>query len=245
MRELEFRANFLAKILQNMIWVTWFIVVLMVVYRNTSNVAGWGRGEGFVLGATTFLLSAVFGLFFRAMLEIPEQVRRGNLDFILTKPVDSQFWASTRRFNFDQIGSLTAGVLMMWYGLSQTVHGADALQWAGFGACLFCSLALFYSMNLILMSTSVWFVRVDNLWVLSETSLDVSRFPVDIFGVGVQKALTYVVPIAFLSTVPARQLVKGFDPGMVVLAAVWAVVALVASRAFWLFALRSYSSASS
>lgn len=244
-RELEFRANFIAKIVQNMVWVGWFLMVLLVVYRNTDSVAGWSRGEGFVLGATAFLMSSVFGLFFRSMLEIPEMIRRGTLDFVLTKPVDSQFWACTRRFNFDQIGSFVAGSLMLGYGINQSGQTIAPVQWAGFVALFLCALALFFSMNVVFMITSVWFVRVDNLWVLSETSLDISRFPIDIFSASVQRALVYFLPLAFLATMPARQLVRGFDPVMVGLGFAWAVVAILASRLFWLFALRSYNSASS
>lgn len=244
-RELEFRANFIAKILQNMVWVGWFLLVLMVIYRNTSNIAGWGKGEGFILGSTTFIISSVFGLFFRSMMEIPEMVRKGTMDFVLTKPVDSQFWASTRRFNFDQIGSFIAGTLMLWYGLGQFDKPVAFAQWAGYFVLFFCAIAIFYSMNLLFMATSVWFVRVDNLWVLSETTLDVSRYPIDIFGAGIQRALVFYIPIAFLATMPARQIVRGFDPAMVGLGLFWAALALVCARGFWRFALRSYNSASS
>jgi ABC-2 type transport system permease protein len=86
---------------------------------------------------------------------------------------------------------------------------------------------------------------VDNLWVLSETSLDVSRFPIDIFSASIQRALVYYIPLAFLASMPARQLVRAFDPAMVALGLFWATIALLASRLFWLRALRSYNSASS
>jgi ABC-type uncharacterized transport system permease subunit len=48
-----------------------------------------------------------------------------------------------------------------------------------------------------------------------------------------------------MATIPARQIVRGFDPWMVVLGFTWAVVAIVASRLFWIRALGSYNSASS
>jgi ABC-2 type transport system permease protein len=105
-RELEFRANFIAKVGQNVVWIFFFILILLVIYRNTNSVAGWSRGDAFVLAATCFFMNAAFSAFFMSLTEIPEQVRRGTLDFVLTKPVDTQFWISTRKFNFDQIGTL-------------------------------------------------------------------------------------------------------------------------------------------
>ena len=77
-RELEFRANFIAKFFQNLIWVSLFLLVLLVVYSNTDSVAGWNESEGYILASTTFLMSAFFGLFFRSLMEIPEHVERGR-----------------------------------------------------------------------------------------------------------------------------------------------------------------------
>ena len=112
-RELEFRANFFAKIAQNAIWIGFFVLILLVIYRNTDSVAGWSRGAAFILAATCFLMNSVHSALFFSLNEIPEQVRKGTLDFVITKPIDTQFWVSSRKFNFDQIGTLVAGVVMV------------------------------------------------------------------------------------------------------------------------------------
>lgn len=244
-RELEFRANFFAKVLQNAMWIFFFLAILFVVYRNTDSVAGWSRGEALVLAATVFLMNAVANAFFFSLAEIPNQVRMGTLDFVVTKPIDSQFWVSTRKFNFDQIGTLVAGIVMIAAGVLTAKISPGAMQWVGYITLTASALAIFYAFNLALMTTGIWLVRVDNLWVLSESVTQIARYPLDIYGSGLQRLLTFAVPLGFLSTVPARQLVRGFDFGMVAVGLAWAVGALVLSRVFWRFALRHYSSASS
>jgi ABC-2 type transport system permease protein len=244
-RELEFRANFFAKILQNLVWIGFFVLILLVVYRNTNQIAGWDKGDALVLGATVFVMNALSSAFFFSVTEIPQQVRMGALDFVVTKPVDSQFWVSARRFNFDQVGALLAGVVMILVGVHIGNIQTSPMQWAAYGVLVGCSLAIFYSLNLAMMTTGIWLVRVDNLFILTESLTQVARYPLDIFPSGLQRLLTYVVPIGLLATVPARTLVRGTDPPMVALSLVWAGVALVLSRWFWGFALRHYSSASS
>ncbi|HRF59351.1 MAG TPA: ABC-2 family transporter protein [Fimbriimonadaceae bacterium] len=244
-RELEFRANFFAKVLQNLVWIGFFLLIILVVYRNADSVAGWTRGEAFVLAATCFLMNAMVGAFFMSLQEIPEQVRRGTLDFVITKPIDTQFWVSARRFNFDQIGTLVAGIAMVAVGVVQAGLVPSAPQWIAYLVLLAASTAIFYAFNLALMTLGIWLVRVDNLWVLGETVMQVARFPIDIYSLGVQRVLTYFLPLAFIATIPARQLAKGFDLQMLGLGVLWALVALGASRWFWNFALRHYSSASS
>jgi ABC-2 type transport system permease protein len=95
------------------------------------------------------------------------------------------------------------------------------------------------------MTTSIWFVRVDNLWVLGHTVFEIARFPMDIFGTRMKLALTYCVPFAFLATVPARALLGDLPWYMVAIGVAWALLSFMLSRWFLTFALRSYSSASS
>nr|MCU0494790.1 ABC-2 family transporter protein [Chloroflexaceae bacterium] len=60
-----------------------------------------------------------------------------------------------------------------------------------------------------------------------------------------QLFLTFIVPIAFMTTFPAAALLGLLDPLYLALAPVIAALLLLASRAFWRVALRSYTSASS
>ena len=243
-REIEFKANFFAKIGQNLIWLGFFMTVLFVIYGRTDSVAGWSRGESVVLSATVFLMGALStGLFF-SLTEIPEQVRKGTLDFVLTRPVDSQFWVSLRRLAPEQAGVAIVGFAMVLIGLRLDGIAPSAAQWASWTVGVGCALALFYSLNLALMTTGVWFVRVDNLFILSETTQQVARYPLDIYGPSLARFLTFALPLGMLGTVPARALVRGVESAALLAAVGWAIAALVGSRLFWRFALRSYGSAS-
>ncbi len=244
-RELEFRANFFAKIIQNAIWIFFFLMILLVIYRNTDNVAGWSRGDAFILAATVFLMNSVFTAFFYSLNEIPQHVRQGTLDFIITKPVDTQFWISIRKFEFGQIGTFIAGIAMVAIGVATSSAHPSLLQWFGYAALVISSLAIFYSFNLVLMTTGIWLVRVDNLWVMGETLTQIARFPTTIYPSGLQRLFVYFVPLAFIATIPASELKYGFNGPMVALGAVWAISFQVLARWFWRFALTHYTSASS
>lgn len=244
-RELEFRANFFAKVAQNFVWVFFFIMILLVVYRNTKTVAGWSRGDAFILAASCFLMNALIGAFFLSLQELPQQVRQGTLDFVITKPIDTQFWVSTRKFNFDQLGTLLAGTGMVAYGAwTASLHPSPA-QWLAYLVLIFASLAIFYSFYLVLMTLGIWLVRVDNLWVLGESVMQIARYPIDIYSSPIQRLFTFAIPLAFVATIPSRQLVSGFNPTMLLLGCVWAIASIFISRWFWNFALRHYTSASS
>jgi ABC-2 type transport system permease protein len=68
---------------------------------------------------------------------------------------------------------------------------------------------------------------------------------VSAFGGGLRILLTFIVPIAFMTTFPAAALIGKLEPIYLAIAPLMAAALLFASRSFWRFALRSYTSASS
>ncbi len=244
-RELEFRANFIAKVGQNVMWIGFSVLVLLVLFRNTNSIAGWSRAESFALLGTVSILEAMSKAVFFSLTEIPEQVRRGTLDYVVTRPIDSQFWVSSRRFSFDQIGSFVAGLVMVIVGLTSTHHTPSALSWLAYGTSMLAAVCIFYSFNLAMMTTGIWLVRVDNLWVLSESVSSIARYPIDIYGANLKMVFIYFVPLALLATIPTTQLVRGLDLPLLRVSFLWATAALLLARTFWRFALRHYGSASS
>ncbi|MFN3690016.1 MAG: ABC-2 family transporter protein, partial [Fimbriimonadales bacterium] len=73
----------------------------------------------------------------------------------------------------------------------------------------------------------------------------IGRFPTDVFDRVLRRVFTYVLPIAFLATIPTKALLGKASPGFLVFAVVWALGFFIAGRLFWKYALRSYTSASS
>src|ERR1035437_4745139 len=141
---MEFRVNFYAKVAQNIVWMGFFVLIILVVYGNTDSVAGWGKGDAMILGATCFLMNAVTSTLFSSLMEIPQHVRLGTLDFIITKPIDTQFWVSSRRFNFSEVGTLLSGFVLVAVGVHMSKLHPSLSQWVAFFLLVAASLAIFY-----------------------------------------------------------------------------------------------------
>ncbi len=242
---MQFKADFFAKVASVVTWVVFVGFAVVVIYDNAETVAGWARGPAFVLSGTAFLASAFGYLFFPSLIEIPEQVRRGTLDFVLTKPVDSQFWVSFRMIELSNLGVVIGSAGMVGYGVSTASYVPTIENWIAYSICLAAAVALLYALRLGLMTLAIWFVRVDNLWVLEESTEQIARNPVEIFGPPARQILTHILPVALLGTIPARQLVGPVLPWEVGLSVAWAALGLFLTRRFWKFAIVRYSSASS
>jgi ABC-2 type transport system permease protein len=245
-REIEFRANFWAKVIQNVIWMGFFLLILKVFYNQTDAIAGWSEGKAFLLMATCYIMAALTsGVFGMGLQELPTLIRLGTMDYVLVKPVDTQFWISVRLFSFDQIGSVVASIGMLVYGFHIEGLTPSLVGIAMYIVLVIAAVVLFYSLFFGMMTLGIWLVRVENLWVVGEAVFQVARFPMDIFPFAVQRVFLYVVPLAFIATVPTRTLWGDLSPGIFWLGVGWSVVAFAVCRWFWRFALRYYTSASS
>jgi ABC-2 type transport system permease protein len=245
-REAEFRANFWANVLANAGWLVFFVAFIKVVYRSTSAIAGWSEGEALALTGTFGVVQGIFQIFaYQNLSRLPELVRLGTLDFILIKPVDSQFFVSSRYVKLDSIGNLFGACFVVLYGVSAARTPVTPGAVAAYGAMVLCALAIFYGIYMLLMTLSIWFIRLDNLAVLADMIFHVARYPSDIFAGWPKLLFTYVVPIAFLATLPARALFGRLPPVEIIAAALLGAALLAFSALFWRFALRFYSSASS
>ncbi len=242
--ELEYRLNFFANALLSLFWLGWAVAGMAVYFQFTDSVRGWTYPELLVVVGFFFMISGIrSALITPNLARITEYVRMGTLDFLLTKPVDSQFMVSLRYVGiynwFDPLlglGLAAAGVIAS--GRDITVTGvASGVLLVG------CAVAILYALSLALMSAGIRWVSSDGVDDLMFSIVETSRVPVDLYSGVVRTALT-IIPVAFLTTVPAQALLGRGDPAMLAVAPIVAVGSVVAASVIWRLALRSYTGAS-
>jgi len=125
---------------------------------------------------------------------------------------------------------------------SQAIEAADL----ALGLVLLVSAVLIlYSLWFLLAALSVWFVKVWNATEVLRSVLVAGRYPVSAYPPALRLLFTFVLPVAFLTTVPAEALMGRGSLAWALGSMLMAVLALGGTRLFWQFALRHYTSASS
>lgn len=242
---MEFRSHF---ILNNAITFIWAIIVMMVfffIYRYVDVVNGWTLEKMLLLTAIYFLVDRIFDSFFEINFgNFVTLVNTGNLDLVLTKPVNSQFVVSLRHFSFAMIFSnLTMIGVIIYLALT---YFSPIYWWqvVSFLVLLVCSVVITYSLWFITLLPVFWWGRIDNIQHLFRPFHQLCRIPIDVMG-KFRLFLTYVIPLAFVATIPAQSLIGKLSPWLIIYGIFAAVFLLWLSHRLWLFALRHYSSASS
>lgn len=244
--ELEYRVNFVLALLTTLGTMAGALFSLALFYRNGFALGGWSWSEvELVIGFYTVLDGLHASLFAPSHIKLSEQVRDGTLDFALLKPVDSQFLVSVQHLSVWGIpGALLGLGIVAHAGITHEPPLAAADYAAGV-VPLLSAVAILYAIGFMLATTSIWFVKLWNLTIALQSLLEAGRLPISAYPPAYRAVFTFVVPVAFLTTVPARAMAQGDARDWVLASAALAVVLGVAARVFWRRALRSYTSASS
>jgi ABC-2 type transport system permease protein len=107
------------------------------------------------------------------------------------------------------------------------------------------AMLVMYSLWVLVICAAFWVVRLDNLAYLLGSIFDAARWPIDVFRGAWRMVFTFIIPLAVMTTYPARALLGNLDARTSVLAMAGAAAGFFFSRAMWKTALRRYTSASS
>lgn len=243
---MEFRTHFLLSNFISFSWAAVFLLTYVFIFRQTQSVNGWTIESILLLTALYFLSDRIFDSFFSINFqEFIELVRTGKLDLFLTKPVESQFMVSLRRFSFSFVFSLLAMVGVAIYLIIKYFWPLSLTNLLAFIVIFTCGVVITYSLWFITLLPVFWWGRASNIQHLFRPLHQLTRIPIDITGAVLRPLFTFVIPLAFVATIPAQSLIGKLSPWLVVYGVFAAGFLLWLSHRLWNFALRHYSSASS
>jgi ABC-2 type transport system permease protein len=241
---MQYRLEFFLDGVMSVFWTASALVPLLVLFGARTSVAGWTWPEALlVVAGFTTLKGFLDGAIQPSLGNVVEHVRKGTLDFLLLKPVDAQFMVSTSRFEPWRGSDAWLGlVLFAW-----AFHALGRVPtWGGVGAAvalLVAAVAILYSISILVISLAFFVVKVDNLIYLFVSIYDAARWPASIFRGALAFVFTFVVPLAVMTTFPARALVGRLSVGEWGGAMAGAAVFTAMARAVWVRSIAHYTSA--
>src|SRR5690606_20518397 len=140
-----------------------------------------------------------------------EKVRKGDLDLLLAKPVNSQFIVSLQRVSTAMMGNLVLGITWLFYSLYQ-LPGSSPWKLLWLVLMLPCGVCIAYVMRFFFSALAVIFARSENLQFIWFQLYKLGTRPDSIYLPWLRIFLITFMPIAMIASVPARVLI---NPGEV------------------------------
>ncbi len=245
-REMEFRANFIANNLINIFWAAYLIIIIEVIFVQTNSLVGWSKAEILFLLGTWMLVSDLARLTFSPNLKtLADHVFKGDLDFIMTKPLNTQFIVSTNYFNIKALPMIFVNIGIIIYAALQISAPITLSGFLLYLLLLICGILANYSLLLGLMTLNFWFIKADNLHNLWDSFTNFGRYPLAIFPRTMMTIFITFIPVGLISVFPSMAFLGRLELGWIIYALLFSIFIFWLSRKFWNFAIKYYSSASS
>jgi ABC-2 type transport system permease protein len=245
-QELAYTANFLTGLLNTLLNVVTGWLGLAIVFGQTESIQGWSYASALAVLGVYLVVGAVRDLVISPSLDrmagLDGDLWKGTLDFVLLRPINTQFLVSLREWRLLALFDMLLGFAVI--GVAGARIELALGQFVAFVVALLAGLLTLYAVFLLFTSLMFWSPGFLFTWVFNGL-FQMARYPVGIYPGFLRLVLTWVVPIGVMTTVPALAF-TGEAPGWLLVAvAVFAAAVFVGASRVFRLALRRYASASS
>ncbi len=241
-----YRGNLVNSVISSVVWGLFTVFSVILLTNRIDSLFGWSRDEIILLTCVFNIILGIFHLLFSRNFEYFSRiVHLGQLDTFLLKPIDAQFLLSTRYINYTSIIRILFGVGLTMYFLRERLFAIQLVDIILFLFFSICGIVLLYSIWYIVTTITIWFSRLNNIVDVLFTMSSITRYPPEMYREFSFYIFAFLLPLILVIATPIKFLLGRPDVFSMVSLSILSVVFFIASRKFWRFALRSYTSASS
>lgn len=238
------RIRLISGIFSSIIWSTLVITIMVVLTSRSAMVAGWTRDELLLLSATYNMFFGIhyflFNINFRKLSHI---ISSGELDTVLTKPIDTQFLLCFQQVDYTELTRTLFGMGMVGYVIVNMHMHISFISLLTGSILLLFSLCITYTVWFAILTLTIWLPHLSNLRDLLYALNGISRFPPQMFRNASNILFFALFPLTLVIVVPVKALLQKASSADILLVLFFSFFLVFLSRQFWKFALRFYTSA--
>ncbi len=242
-----YRISFIIEMTVEIGYQVVFFLFFKIIYYNIKEIAGWSYYEVlFLAGLDTIVVSLLWGLVcIYNLRNLPGKIRNGDLDIILTKPLNSLFGATLFKPYLTGIFDSISGIFIMIYSLRKIALKPSLLDISSMFISIVFGLIIAYSILIMITSLSFVFTNTETLPHIGEKIILFSSNPHHIYKGLLRKIFFYILPVVFISSIPASSILRGININHIILGFILSIAFLTLAVTVWNKMIKYYSSASS
>jgi ABC-2 type transport system permease protein len=247
-QELAYPANFFISLFHSLLNLGMGVLGLVILFSHLEAVGGWTFASTLAVLGVFLTLSALRGLFISPSLDalagMDGDIWTGNFDYVVLRPVDTQFIATFRHWRPFALIDLVLGIGVIVVAIMRLPGTLAPAQMVAFVASLGIGLLVLYSLLLAFAGLVFWSPGFLFGWVF-DGIYEMARYPIQLYPAWIRTVLTWIVPVGVMTTIPAQALTGILRPPLFAGALLFALALFCAATLLFRSGLRRYASASS
>jgi len=216
------------------------------LFDRFDSVGGFSYEEVLICFAVMLMGFSTSELIGRGFDRFPMLLGNGGFDRALVRPRNVVFQVLASQIEFSRLGRFLQAVVVFVYAIPRS--GIDWTWDKILTLCLMIICGAFLFFGLFVMYAAFSFFTVEGLEfmnVLTDGGREHGRLPFSVYGDGVLKFLTYVVPLALVQYYPLRYLTGREESTFYALTPALALLFLLPCYLFFKFGMSNYKSTGS
>ncbi|MBE5766674.1 MAG: hypothetical protein E7335_05890 [Clostridiales bacterium] len=244
--QMQYKASFLMTALGQFLTSFTTFLSMYFMFSRFKSVNGFTFSEVLICFSIVLMAFSLTECFVRGFDVFPRLIRTGDLDRILVRPRSVVFQVLTSNMEFTRIGRLLQAILMLCWAIPAcgVVWTADKiltliLMVTG-GISVFSSLFVLYAGISFFTLEGLEFMNI-----FTDGGREFGKYPVSVYGEGVLKFLTYIIPIALFQYYPFLYLIGRSENILFMFLPLLGIIFFLPCYAFFRYGLRKYQSSGS
>lgn len=180
--QLEYQLNVLVELLAVVLSLGGSLLLLSLFFGPGRELGGWSWNQALIVQGFYTVFDGMTSAWLRPNLgAIVTYVREGTLDFVLLKPIDSQFWVSLRTFAPAGLSEVVLGLGLAAWGAHESGVVLTPLVFLLVLVMLMVAALILYSLWFLIAATSIWFVKTWNATEVLRALLASGRYPLEAY----------------------------------------------------------------
>jgi ABC-2 type transport system permease protein len=249
--QLQYRASFVLQALGQALATFVDFIGLLLLFNRFPSLAGWSLGEVaflYGLGGVAFGLSdMICGGFDRLSITI----QTGTFDRVLTRPLGSFQQVLASDFQVRRLGRIAQSAIALGLALSWVQIDWTPLRLLVAVSAILSGVVIFCAIWVIGAAVTFWTVQTSEVTnVFTYGGSELVGHPMSIYADWLRRFFTFVVPLAFVTYLPALYILDRPDPlglprMLQFCSPLVAAAFFLVARAAWSLGVRHYQSTGS
>ena len=240
---MQYKASFVLQVIGRFILAFNGFVGIFFLFSGVTNIKGYTYGDivlCFAVMQMSFSLAECVGSGFKSFEGL---IRRGEFDRMMLRPCSLLLQVIGTRFELGRLGPMVTAVITLIIGIQKSSVEWNVAKCFTLVGMILGGVVLF--VGLFLVGASICFFSIADagiINVLTYGARDHGKYPMDIYGKGILKFGTYVIPYTLIQYYPLQFLLGNSTNLWYALSPLGIVVFAVVCYALWCFGVRNYQS---
>jgi ABC-2 type transport system permease protein len=219
---------------------------LAFMFARFDAVEGFTFSQSLLCFAVVLMAFSIAEMLGRGFDQFPLMLGNGEFDRVLVRPRSVIFQVLATKMDFTRLGRFFQALVVFVYALptSGVVWSPDKIL--TLTLMVVCGALVFFGLFLVQAGTAFFTIEaLEVMNILTDGGREFGRYPFSVYGEGILRLLTYVVPLALFQYYPLLYLLDQAPSLLYGLTPLIGLLFLIPAYAFFRFGLHHYKSTGS